>query len=127
MPSVSVKVGFELRLATYAFAALARLPVHYGRRTAALLDLPGRLLRGVGSSGGAVMTELFYAEGSTRRAAVVARRDGQRMAALPCAYVAAALAAGAAFRGSGTAADVLGAGELLGRLMADGFEVADTS
>lgn len=123
--SVSVKVGFELRLATYAFALLARLPFRYGNGTARILDLPGRLTRGVGCSGGAVMTELFSADGTVRRASMVASTDGQRMAALPAVYAADALASGAAkWRGAGTVVDLLGADALLGRLAADGFELS---
>jgi hypothetical protein len=122
--SVSVKVGFELRSATSVFALLARLGSGYGVRTARLLGLPGRLLRRFGSSGAVVMTELFWPDGSTQRAALVARRDGQRMAALPCALVACALAQGTAMpRGVMTAYECLGAAELLGQLSAAGFEV----
>jgi hypothetical protein len=122
--SVSVKLGFELRLVTFAFAALALLGSGYGPRTIRLLDLPGRALRCFGCSGGAVMTELFFADGSTRRAALVARRDGQRMAALPCAMVARALAEGrVAVSGAATAYECLGAAELLERLTGEGFEL----
>ena len=50
--------------------------------------------------------------------------DGQRMAALPCAYAAAALAGGSTtFRGAGTVVDLLGTNDLLTRLVADGFEL----
>ena len=89
--SVSVKVGFELRLGTCLFAVLARLGSNYGELTARLLALPGRALSRVGCSGGVVMTELFCADGSVRWAALAGRQDGQRMAALPCALVAHAL------------------------------------
>jgi hypothetical protein len=121
--SVSVKLGFELRLATYGFAALARLPIRFGVTTTRLLNLPARLLAGIGSSGGAVMTELFAADGSVRWAAVVARRDGQRMASLPCAYAVQTMAGGTSFRGAGTVYDLIGADVLLRRLAADGFKV----
>ena len=121
--SVSVKVGFELKLATYAFAALARLPIRFGKRTAWLLELPARVISGLGSSGGVVMAELFAADGSVRRAAVIARADGQRMAALPCAYAVQALGIGTSFRGAGTVYDLIGAKALLQRLSADGFDV----
>jgi hypothetical protein len=123
VPSVSVKVGFELRAATYLFAALARLPFRYGRGAARLLNLPARMLRGIGSSGGAVMAELFATDGSVQRAAVVARHDGQRMAALPCVYAIQALATGSSFRGSGTVSDLIGAESVLQRLADDGFDV----
>jgi hypothetical protein len=122
--SVSVKVGCELRLATVGFALLALLGSGYGPRTARLLDLPGRVLRRFGCSGGAVMTELFFPDGSTRRAALVGRRDGQRMAASPCAFVARALATDTVtLRGAATAYDCLGAAGLLEKLIAEGFQL----
>jgi hypothetical protein len=122
--SVSVKLGFELRLVTWGFALLARLGSGYGDRTAGVLELPGRLLRPIGCSGGAVMTELFYPDGSSRSAAVAGQRDGQRMAALPCALVARALADGSAtIRGAATAYECLGHGQLLAHLTAAGFEL----
>jgi Saccharopine dehydrogenase NADP binding domain len=123
--AVSVKLGFELRLATYGFALLARLGSGYGTWTARLIGLPGGLLRFLGCSGGAVMTELFLPGGQVRRAAVVARRDGQRMAALPCALVACALAEERARPcGALTAYEFLGAAPLLDALVAEGFEVS---
>jgi hypothetical protein len=126
--SVAVKVGFELRLVTYGLALLARLGSGYGPRTGRLLDLPGRLLRRLGCSGGAVLTELFFPDGSARRAALAGRSDGQRMAALPCAFVARALAEGTtAVRGAATAYDCLGAVALLDSLTAAGFELHVTS
>jgi hypothetical protein len=125
--SVSVKVGFELRPATYAFALLAVLSSGYGARTADLLDVPGRLLSRLGCSGAAVMTELFLADGSVRRSAVLARVDGQRMAALPCALVARALSAeGGTAAGAYTAYEFLGAAPLVDGLVAAGFELRST-
>jgi hypothetical protein len=122
--SVSVKLGFELRLATYTFAMLGWLGSSYGRGTARLLALPGRVFGWLGCSGGAIMTELFYPDGSTRRAALVGRRDGQRMAALPCALVARALADGSAtLSGAVTAYECLGVDRLLELLTAAGFEL----
>jgi Saccharopine dehydrogenase NADP binding domain len=122
--AVSVKLGFELRLATYGFALLARLASGYGARTARLIALPGRLLRFLGCSGGAVMTELFLKGGQVRRAALVAQRDGQRMAALPCALAARALAEGREGPyGALTAYEFLGAETLLNALVAEGFEM----
>jgi hypothetical protein len=126
--AVSVKVGFELRLVTYAFAFLARLGLRYGRRTAALLAGPGRLLSRLGCSGGAVLTELFFAGGKVRRAAVAGARDGQRLAALPCALVAHALTQGRArARGALTAYEYLGAAELLRAVAGQGFELYGVS
>jgi hypothetical protein len=122
--AVSVKLGFELRLATYGFALLALLGRGYGPRTARLLGVTGQLLRRLGCSGGAVMTELFLADGAVRRATLLARQDGQRMAALPCALVARALSEGGAEpRGARTAYEFLGAAPLLDGLVAAGFEL----
>jgi hypothetical protein len=122
--SLSVKVGFELRLATYLFALLARLGSHYGARTARLLTRGGRLLQPFGCSGGAVMTELFLSDGTVRRATLLARQDGQRMAALPCVLVAQTLAHDRlACYGARTAYELLGADSLLQALVAEGFEL----
>jgi hypothetical protein len=122
--SVVIKVGFELRLATYGFALLALLGRGYGPRTARLLALPGRLLRRLGCSGAAIMAELFLEDGAVRRATLLARQDGQRMAALPCALVARALSAGdVGPRGAMTAYEFLGAAPLLEGLAAAGFEL----
>lgn len=123
--SVSVKVGFELRLATYGFALLAQTGVRCGPRLARLLALPGRVLRGVGCSGGAVMSELFLADDTIRRAAIAGRVDGQRMAALPCALVVRSLVRGdKTARGALTAYDLLGADALLGELQRAGFALS---
>lgn len=126
--SVSVKVGFELRLATYAFAAVARLPISFGRRTAKLLDWSGSLVNGFGTSGGAVMAELFYADGTINRATAFAGSNGQRMAALPAVFVAQRLAQGQSNRsGVATAYDLLGPENLLNDLAAAGYEIIDSS
>lgn len=120
--SVSVKVGFELRLATYSFALLARLGANYGSRPARLLELPGRMMSWLGCSGGAVIAELFLADGTVRRAALVGTTDGQRMAALPCAFVARALSEGNLPRtGAATVYEFLGARTLLDKLIEAGF------
>lgn len=122
--SVAVKVGFELRLATYSLASLAFLGWKFGARTARLLSVSGSLFRLLGCSGGAVMSELFYADGSTRRAALVGRRDGQRMAALPAAIVTRALLESApATLGVSTAYECLGHARLIDGLVAEGFEL----
>jgi hypothetical protein len=71
------------------------------------------------------MTELFWADGAVRRAALVARREGQRMAALPCTLGAYALCTGGGKPGVGTAYELLG-GTLLERLCAEGFELHQT-
>jgi hypothetical protein len=121
--SISVKVGFESRLATHGCALLALLGAEYGDRTARFLEWLGNRFRNFGTSGGAVMTELFFSDGTTRRAALVARQEGQRMAALPCTLVAHALAAGTPVAaGAWTAYEFLGADALLDQLTAAGFE-----
>lgn len=122
--AVAVKVGFELRLATYSFAALALTGWSYGAGTARLLDWSGRALRWLGSDGGAVMTELFLADGSVRWAALVGPREGQRMAALPCALAARALSEDAV-RGQGavTVYEFLGSRVLLNQLGSAGFRL----
>src|SRR5262249_7741918 len=124
--AVSVKLGFELRSATWGLALLAAMSSRWGRRTTALLEWIGRWSRRVGCSGGAVMTELFWADGSVRRAALLARRDGQRMAALPCALAAHALCSGPSKPGVAPVYELLG-GALLERLTAEGFELHETS
>lgn len=121
--SVSVKVGFELRPATLVFAALARLGPLYGKRTARVLAWLGRGARGLGSSGGAVVTELFWEDASVGRAALVAAEGGQRMAALPCALAAAALTSGVSARGALTAYELLGAGTLVAETERAGFSL----
>jgi hypothetical protein len=123
-PRFAVKVGFELRLATYLFALLALLGSGYGRLTATLLELPGRAFRWLGCSGGAVMAELFCVDGTVRRAALSGHRDAQRMAALPCALVARHLAETHALKpGAATAYEFLGARPLLNALVEAGFEL----
>jgi hypothetical protein len=126
--SVTVKVGSELRLVNYLLALLSVLPWHSGRRTARVLAFLGNSFRLGGCSGGAVMAELFFADGSVRRTSLVARTDGQRMAALPCAFVARDLCAGTnPLRGAQTAYEFLGAERLLQELQAAGFDWRSTS
>jgi hypothetical protein len=124
--SVVVKVGFELPLATYACALLAVLGENYRDRTAKLFALLGDFFRRLGTSGGAVMVELFWRDGSIRRTALCAPQEGQRMAAMPCALVAQALGQGVSTPGGAlTAYEFLGAQRLLDRLIAAGFEHHD--
>jgi hypothetical protein len=122
-----VGVTFERREVTLGFAALARAPGRKGARIAGALTRLARLAPRGGSSGGAVLAEL-RAGTAWAQAAVVAARDGQRMAALPCALAAAALAEG---RVSATGAlgpwDLLGPAELLAGVAAGGFTVVDAA
>lgn len=122
--SVAVKVGFEMRIATRAFAALATVSSRYGDRTARLLAGLGSLSKGIGHSGGAVLAELTWSDGTVRRAALACTEDGQRMAALPCALAASALASGETPRtGAATAYELLGYRRLLDAMAARGYVV----
>jgi hypothetical protein len=121
--SVGVKVGFERRAATTAFALLARLSSGYGSRLARLLGWLGRLAPG-GTSGGIVQVELFWKDGTTRRAALLADGGGQRMAALPCVLAVRALDDGSATaRGALTAYELLGAEALVRAVTAAGYRL----
>jgi hypothetical protein len=124
--AVSVKVGFEFRLGSYAFALLAWLGLGYGRRTAALLDLPRRVTSWFGHSGGVVLVELFTSDGNSSSASASGSENGQHMAALPCAMVANALAtSGVTKPGASTAYEYLGTNQLLDGLALSGFTVRD--
>lgn len=121
--SVAVKLGMESDFAMRMFALLAALDRRYGPRFARILELGARPLGFSGSSGGAVMTELFFPDGTTRRATLLSRNDGQKMAVFPAVLVAVALARGtSSFVGVGTAYDVLGADRLLDLMVEAGFE-----
>lgn len=118
---VVVKAGFELALGGAAFAALAWLGASWGDRTARLLAAVGGLTRGLGCSGGAVMAELAWDEERTASAALSTATEGQRMAALPCAYVASALAQRPPRHPGAVAAyELLDPDALLAQLVADG-------
>jgi hypothetical protein len=122
--AVVVKVGFELRLATLSFALLARLHRDYGSLASRLLELPGRILGRLGCSGGVVMSELFFTDGSVHRAALVSRSDGQRMAALPCALAARTLSQRAVSKTATlTAYAFFGARSLMQQLVEAGFQL----
>jgi hypothetical protein len=93
---------------------------------ARLLIALGSPTRILGHSGGAVLAELTWPDGSARRAALVCAEDGQRMAALPCALAAAALASGHRVRlGAATAYELLGYRELLQAMAASGYPIID--
>jgi hypothetical protein len=123
---VTVKVGFELRLATYGFALLAWLGRRWGAGLAGWLERLARWAPRIGSSGGAVLTELFFADGSCGRAVLFARQQGQRMAALPCALASAALdRAQCTGCGAQTVYELFGAGPLLAELTGRRFELRE--
>jgi hypothetical protein len=124
--AVRVKVGFEAPLATLALAGLARLGPRLGGPLLAGLTPLARRLSFFGHSGGCVQVELWAPGGGRSAPAVEAlggAENGQRMAALPAAFVAADLASGAIGpRGLTTAYEALGADGLLNRLAAAGYE-----
>jgi NAD(P)-dependent dehydrogenase (short-subunit alcohol dehydrogenase family) len=121
--SVAVKVGFERRAATAAFALFARLGSGHGAGLARLLSWLGSLTPG-GTSGGVVQVELFWQDGTVRRAALVGDGDGQRMAAQPCVLAVRALDGGSArARGALTAYELLGARALVGAVTAAGYRL----
>lgn len=118
---VRVKVGFESRLATRAFATLARLGPP-GSRLVPPLAVLGRALSGFGHSGGFVQVELFAPDGAAALASLGGAEDGQRMAALPAAFVALGLLDGTVTaRGVTTAFEALGARRLTDALAAEGY------
>jgi hypothetical protein len=121
--AVSVKVAFEQDLANRAFAILARMRLPLGARAARLLTGASRLASRRGTSGGAVLVELTFADGSQRRAALVADREGQRMAALPCVAVADRLARAGGPPGAHPAYAAVPAGTLLQEAVAAGFRL----
>jgi hypothetical protein len=124
--AVRVKVGFEAPLATLALAALARLGPRLGGSLLAGLTPLARRLSFFGHSGGCVQVELWSPGGGSAVEALGGAEDGQRMAALPAAFVAADLASlppeAIAGRGLTTAYEALGADTLLRRLAAAGYE-----
>ena len=71
------------------------------------------------------MTELFFPDGSVRRATLLAREQGQRMAALPCALVTRSLCLDPVRKfGAMTAYELLGASVLLDGLTQRGYELS---
>ena len=78
---------------------------------------------GFGSSGGVVMAEVWLSDGTSRRVAVVARQDGQRLAVLPAVYVVEQLCRGAELFSARrpTACEILGARPLLDLLAGDEY------
>jgi hypothetical protein len=122
--AVRVKVGFEARLATRSFAVLARLGPRLGGLLLSGMTPIARWLSNFGHSGGFVKAELFAPDGTVSAAAIGAASEGQRMAALPAAFVAQGLYDGSVIaRGLVTAYEALGARPLVERLVAEGYEV----
>lgn len=122
---VAIRVGFEIGLATRLFGVASRLGPAWSEKLTRLLAGVGSLLRWVGHSGGVVQVELFRPDGSAVRASVSHGRDGQRMAALPAAFVAEALyRKETGITGAVQAHDVLGARALLERLAAAGYSLS---
>jgi hypothetical protein len=122
--SVRVKVGFESRLATASMAALSHLGPQLGAAIAQGIAPIARLLSRSGHSGGVVKAELWSPDGSLAAASLGGPHDGQRMAALPAAFVARALWNESEItRGVVTAWEALGARGLLDRLTAAGYEL----
>ena len=121
--AVNVKVVFELRPSNYFFAVLALVGKSYGERTARFLQRAGGLVRW-GTSSAAIMTEMFYPDGSSARATIYGSQSGQRLAALPCALAALSLCKepGPA-TGAMTAYELLGAGPLIAGIERAGFEL----
>ena len=125
---VRVKVGFESRLATASFVALSHLGPDLGARAASVLGRAAGLFSRFGHSGGFVQVELWDGEGRCATASLGGAREGQRMAALPAAFVARDLLEDRiAARGVLTAWEALGARPLLERLEAAGFDLVLSS
>ncbi|HEX9941086.1 MAG TPA: saccharopine dehydrogenase NADP-binding domain-containing protein [Thermoanaerobaculia bacterium] len=123
--SVRVKVGFEARLANLSFARLARLGPRLGGLLLSAMTPLARRLSNSGHSGGFVKVEIFAPDGAASAATIGAASEGQRMAALPAAFVAQGLyEESITARGLMTTWEALGARSLLERLVAGGYELA---
>ena len=121
---VRVKVGFESHLANGTAATLARLGPRIGGALLRAFTPIARLLSRSGHSGGFVKVELQAPDGTSASAALGGAENGQRMAALPAAFVAQGLQDGTVLaRGVVTAWEALGARTLIERLVAEGCEL----
>jgi saccharopine dehydrogenase-like protein len=124
---VDVRVGFEWAAVNAGLALMARTGLPWGRRTAAALARVAEWLPSVGTTGGAVMVELWWPDGRRGARAVVAPEEGQRIGALPCVAVAHALAGGApGGPGVRAPAEVLPAAALLAELESAGLRIVAT-
>ncbi|HEV7784456.1 MAG TPA: hypothetical protein VGQ28_03910, partial [Thermoanaerobaculia bacterium] len=125
---VRVKVGFESGLANTSAVVLARFGPRLGGALLGAFTPVARVLSRFGHSGGFVKVELWAPGGATASAALGGGTDGQRMAALPAAFVALDLYEGSvAARGVVTAWEALGAEVLIDRLIEAGYELAGSS
>jgi hypothetical protein len=119
---VRVKVGFESHLANGAAATLARFGPRIGGALLRAFTPLARVLSRSGHSGGFVKVELWAANGATSSVALGGAEEGQRMAALPAAFVAQGLYDGTiTARGVVTAWEALGAERLIERMVVAGY------
>jgi hypothetical protein len=123
--AVETKVAFELPGTNRMLALAAALGLRAGGTSARWLVKLGNLTRGWGTSGGGVMAELAWADGTRRLSALVSARDGQRLAALPCALAIDALAARPGSAGAFLPHETLGVDGLLRGLEAEGFALIE--
>jgi len=128
LKSMTVGVGFELSAVTRTLSMLALLPARYRDIMSVILSTLARWMLQWGSSGGVIQVELIDTHGTIRRAALVAKQDGQRMAALPCALAVEALCSGIDFEpGTCNVVELLGGAPLLEAICQRGFEqISDT-
>lgn len=121
---IRVKVGFESGLANRSASTLAHLGPRLGGALLGAFTPIARVLSHFGHSGGFVKVELWAADDTTASAALGGADDGQRMAALPAAFVAMDLQDGSvASRGVVTAWKALGAEPLIERLVEAGYSL----
>lgn len=124
---VRVKVGFESRLATASLAAMSYLGPELGvplsRAIIPSIMPVARLASRFGHSGGYAKVELTGPDGERSEAWIGGAREGQRMAALPAAFVARGLYEGSVeARGTVTSYEALGARALLDEISAAGYD-----
>lgn len=120
---VRVKVGFESRMATASLAAMSYLGPELGVPLSRAITPMARLASRFGHSGGYVKAELWSPDGERSEAWIGGARDGQRMAALPAAFVARELYEGSmTARGAVTSYEALGARPLLEKISAAGYD-----
>ena len=119
---VRVKVGFESRMATASLAGMSYLGPGMGLPLSRAILPMARLASRFGHSGGYVKVELWGADGKSE-SWIGGARAGQRMAALPAAFVARGLYEGnLEARGTVTSYEALGARPLLDRISAAGYD-----